>query len=89
MAIDGEMDAHEVTLFRFNNTLTKAFVGTGRLVTEPKKKSVCRTQVVLEIGEKVSDYFLNNPLGNHHLVIPGNHTTALRMALNVLKINVV
>ncbi len=89
LAIDGEIDAHEVTLFRFNNTLTKAFVGTGRLVTEPKKKSVCRTQVVLEIGEKVSDYFLNNPLGNHHLVIPGNYTTALRLALNVLKINVV
>ncbi len=89
LAIDGKLKADTVTLFRVNNTLTKAFISSARVVDAPKQKSACRTQVVLDIDPKDGDYFLNHPLGNHHLVIPGNHSTELELAMRILRMELV
>jgi L-fucose isomerase-like protein len=89
LAIDGDFKADEVTVFRLDNTLTKAYIGNGRIINSSKHKNACRTQIVLEIDPKDGDYFLNYPLGNHHLVIPGNHSTELELAMRILRMELV
>ncbi|MDD3148622.1 MAG: hypothetical protein PHD82_15110, partial [Candidatus Riflebacteria bacterium] len=39
--------------------------------------ALCRTQVRLELPG-AGDYFFNNPLGNHHIIVPGDHSQQLR-----------
>jgi L-fucose isomerase-like protein len=89
LAIKGELKGDIVTLFRLDSTLTKAFIGTGKVINQPQSKTACRTQVELEISPTISHYFTNNPLGNHHLVIPGDHCERLKLAAKLLKLELV
>ena len=38
-------------------------------------RDLCRTQVLLQMKnpDVLSDYFLRNPIGNHHIVFSGSH----------------
>jgi L-fucose isomerase-like protein len=89
LAIKGSFKAEEVTLIRLDHTLSKIFVGYGRVVDVTSRKGLCRTQVVLEISDEVSNYFLNNPLGNHHLVFPGNFVLGFEIAARMLRMEIV
>ena len=85
LAIKGKIKAHEVTILRIDHTLSKLFVGKGKVVEEPYQKMGCRTQLAVEVSPKTVEYFKNYPLGNHHLIIPGNHTLGLEIAARVLR----
>ncbi len=89
LAIRGELKAEEVTILRLDNTLSKAFVAKGIVKGIPQLKNACRTQLKLEVSEKTSKYFFSNPLGNHHIIIPGNHVNRLELALRMLKFELV
>jgi L-fucose isomerase-like protein len=89
LALKGTLRAEEVTIFRFNNTLTKMFVGQGKVVEAPYSKNMCRTQVTLEVSPAVIDYFLNEAIGNHHLILPGNYVHSLVLLSKMLKIDLV
>ena len=39
---------------------------------------MCRTQVRIRMNTP-ADYFLKNPLGNHHIMIHGNYEEALNL----------
>ena len=38
--------------------------------------NMCRTQVRIRMNTP-AEYFLKNPLGNHHILVHGNHEDAL------------
>ena len=79
-AIAGRFLAKDVTVFRLNNTLNKAFIAEGVIISTHLRPHACRTQIEVGITKKATDSLKNNPLGNHHLIIPGFHKKILEMA---------
>lgn len=88
-ALAGEVKADEVTIFRFDNSLSKVFITVAKVTARPKLKTACRTQLEVEITDTASRYFTETPFGNHHLLIPGNKVEVLKLAANILRMEVV
>lgn len=70
VGIHGHMQEGDITLFKISGDGERFFVAEGQLLRNQYKGDLCRTQVVVNVGQ--TDYFLKNPIGNHHVVIPGH-----------------
>lgn len=79
-AVQGKLQFDAVTVFRLNHELDKAFISTGKVALHPQHEFACRTQIEITLPEKAIEKLRNNPLGNHHLIIPGNHQDLLEWA---------
>ncbi len=88
-AIQGKYAYDDITLFRMDNMLTKAFVTTGVVLNRPEYDTACRTQIEVKLEEEGFIKLKNNPLGNHHIVIPGNQKDKLIMTCNILGLELV
>lgn len=88
-AIQGVYAHNDITIFRLNSALNKAFVSTGKVLERPQYATACRTQIEVKIADEGYAKLRNNPLGNHHLVLPGNQTENLEMACRMLGIELV
>ncbi|MHC1703119.1 MAG: hypothetical protein AB9846_04355 [Tenuifilaceae bacterium] len=89
LALSGEIKGEMVTIFRFDNTLNKIFITLAQVTDHPKSKAACRTQLEVQLNQIAQNYFVNNPFGNHHLILPGNYTQRLRLAANLLRMEVI
>jgi L-fucose isomerase-like protein len=73
VGISGTFPEGEYTLFRLGGErLDHLFVREGELESTEFRSDLCRTQLQLHVRESV-DEMLENPLGNHHILIPGHH----------------
>jgi len=88
-AVQGRFLSENVTVLRLNKDLTKAFLSYGRVVERPERKDSCRTQIKVEIPVSDIQKLKNNPLGNHHLIIPGNHLEILNYFFRLIGIGLV
>ena len=78
VALQGVLPLGDVTVLKWwGPEMNHHFISRGTLVENLDNPSMCRTQVRLKLDESV-EYFLKNPLGNHHVIILGDHTAALR-----------
>lgn len=77
IAIHGEMPEGAATIFKLSGDLDRHFCCKATLTGNPYEKSLCRTQITMQINENASDickeYFLKSPIGNHHVVFSGDH----------------
>ena len=81
VGIRGYMDAGPVTIFKVAGNLSRHYVAEGTLLRCEARRDLCRTQFVIQLDIPTqTSYFLTNPIGNHHIVIPG-HQKALIEAL--------
>lgn len=87
-AIQGAFEADEVTLFRLDASLRLAFVTSGKVLSRPREEHACRTQLEIELSARASKLLRELPLGNHHLICPGNLVERLQTACRVVGINV-
>ena len=72
VGIRGFMKEGAVTIFKLSGDLSRYFVAEGTLVRNQAKPDLCRTQQVIELSDKSQmAYFMNNPIGNHHIIMPG------------------
>ncbi|MGM9762588.1 MAG: hypothetical protein ACI3ZQ_01035 [Candidatus Cryptobacteroides sp.] len=90
VAIKGHIPEGDVTVFKLSGDLSRYFVAEGKLVCNPDQKNLCRTQVLLKLDEECltypqsknvrtpSDYFLTDPIGNHHIIIRGRHKALIQ-----------
>ena len=77
VAVQGTLPDGDYTLVKCGgNALDEYFVSSAQLLQNTDFDDVCRTQVRLHLDESC-DYFFQNPLGNHHVLIRGNHAQAL------------
>jgi L-fucose isomerase-like protein len=77
VAIQGASREKAVTLARLAGPgLTELFVSDGRILEDGKSEDRCRTQYLVELEQPVS-YFLEKPLGNHHVLVPGHFASLL------------
>ncbi|MBU1536275.1 fucose isomerase, partial [Myxococcota bacterium] len=85
VGIQGTIAPQKITLARIGGRdLSQLFVANGEMVENGSDSQRCRTQLKLRLDESV-DYFLSNPLGNHHVVIRGHHKEALLEYYNLFK----
>ena len=74
VGIRGYMKESPVTIFKLAGDLSRYFVAEGTLVRNQAKPDLCRTQQVIQLSDKSQTaYFLTNPIGNHHIIMPGSH----------------
>ena len=74
VGIRGFMKEGPVTIFKVSGDLSRHFVAEGHLVNNQSKPDLCRTQQVIKLYDKSqTGYFLKNPIGNHHIIVPGHH----------------
>jgi len=77
IAIQGILPTGDVTIVKCGGEcLDEYFISSGTLVDNTNYINACRTQVRVKLNKPVN-YFLNNPLGNHHILIRGNYEREL------------
>ncbi len=80
LAVRGNPEDGDVTLFRLSDTLGKAFLAEGKTTGSPCLSGACRTQMEAELPPPALSLLQTRPLGNHLLVIPGKRAALLRLA---------
>lgn len=72
--IRGYMKEGPVTIFKVSGDLSRHFIAEGILLRNEAKPDLCRTQQVIRLNDRslTINYFLSNPIGNHHIIMPGH-----------------
>ena len=74
VGIRGYMKEGPVTIFKVSDDLSRSFIEEGELIHNQAKPDLCRTQQVIQLSHSdKASYFLTNPIGNHHIILPGHH----------------
>lgn len=77
IGIQGILPTGDVTILKCGGEcLDEYYLSTGTLTENTNYINMCRTQVRVKLDTS-ADYFLKNPLGNHHILIHGNYETVL------------
>ena len=71
VGIHGLFPEGPVTVFKVSGDLKRHFVAEGELLGNQYEQNLCRTQVILRLSPEDARYFLTDPIGNHHIIIPG------------------
>lgn len=83
VGIRGFMNEGPVTIFKVSGDLSRTFIAEGTLIRNQSKPDLCRTQQVIQLSDKkLTDYFLTNPIGNHHIIMSGNYKRLLEEILH-------
>jgi len=61
-----------ITVFKTDGLMQTYFVSKGVLEKNLQEATLCRTQILLKLDRSV-EYFLTESIGNHHLIIKGDH----------------
>ena len=85
-AIMGEFKGDEVTVFRLDNDLERIFLSCGHIIERPQNPWACRTQINVEMPGEAIFTLKSDPLGNHHLVLPGNQYDTLKKMSEILSL---
>lgn len=75
VAIAGSIPEEEFTLFKISNDLSRHFAAEGKILENRRDPNLCRTQI--KVGLENYEYFLTDPIANHHVVCVGNYKNAL------------
>ena len=73
VGIRGYMHEGDITIFKVSGDFSRYFAEEGQLVRNQAEPNLCRTQQVLKLNQpEAAKYFLTNPIGNDHIIIPGH-----------------
>ena len=78
VGIRGYMKEGPVTIFKVSGNLSRYFIAEGELIRNQAEPDLCRTQQVIKLSDpSMASYFLNDPIGNHHIILSGHHKELL------------
>ncbi len=72
LGIKGKLELGKITVLKISSDMEHYFISSGKIIETGNSRSLCRTQVKIKLDESVS-YFLSRPLGNHHIIVLGDH----------------
>lgn len=73
IGIRGYVKPGAVTIFKTSGDLSRWYIAEAELLRSEAKPGLCRTQLVVRLSDKQqANYFLTNPIGNHHVVLLGH-----------------
>ncbi|WP_300699328.1 fucose isomerase [Bacteroides sp.] len=77
IGIQGILPTGDVTIVKCGGEcLDEYYLSTGTLTENTNYINMCRTQVRIKMNTP-AEYFLKNPLGNHHILLHGNYEIML------------
>lgn len=83
VGIRGYMTPGPITIFKVSGDLSRSFIAEGELLRCEAKADLCRTQMVIRLNNPAqASYFLTNPIGNHHIIVPGHQLEVLEKIIN-------
>jgi len=77
VGIKGNIKEGKATIFKLSRDGKEYFVSGGEIIENLNSENLCRTQIRFRINEGVK-YFLQNSLGNHHLICKGDYSEIVR-----------
>ena len=87
VGIRGYVPEGPVTICKVSGDLSRAFIAEGKLVRSQAKPDLCRTQIVVRLANPSdTEYFLTNPIGNHHVIVVGYHAEVLKVLLRRISV---
>ncbi len=85
VGIRGYMQEGPVTICKLAGDLNRYFITEGQLIYNQAKPDLCRTQLMIRLDDpSQTSYFLTNPIGNHHVIVPGRHADELKALMQGL-----
>ena len=83
VGIRGYMKEGPVTIFKVSADLSRCFIAEGMLERSLAEADLCRTQQVIRLNDPSNtSYFLTQPIGNHHVILPGQHGELLKALMS-------
>lgn len=83
VGIRGFRRSGPVTLFKVSGNLQRCFAAQGSLEQCGCETDLCRTQISIRLYDRQqARYFLTDPIGNHHIVVPGHVANTLRAVIS-------
>ncbi len=70
VAIAGNVEKGSVTVFKCDESFKRFYAGEAELLECLHRDDLCRTQMRIKFNDGI-DYFLKNPISNHHLICKG------------------
>ena len=83
VAVAGQIPEKDVTIFKCAGDMSRYFVQKGTIKRNLSEEALCRTQIELHL-EKGMEYFVNEPIGNHHLIVIGDYVDAVKEFFTLL-----
>ncbi len=83
VAVHGELPESAVTIAKVSGDLARFFAKDAVIERNQYEQDLCRTQIVVQ-APGIGDYFLKNPIGNHHLILPGHHQKQIEVFMDLL-----
>lgn len=78
VGIRGFMKEGPVTVFKVSGDKSRHFIAEGYMTQNLSEPNLCRTQQKIQLTDKSQiSYFLSNPIGNHHIILPGHYKALL------------
>lgn len=85
VGVRGHVPEGPVTVFKLSGELSRCFVAEGEILRNQAAPDLCRTQLVVRLADPTkTSYFLTNPIGNHHILIPGHCATSIRQLMDAI-----
>lgn len=83
VAIKGDLKKEKVTIFKLSDDFETYFVSKGEIIENLSFDNLCRTQIRVKLEEDVN-YFLTNPIGNHHVIVYGDYVDEIKDFFKIL-----
>lgn len=84
VAVEGFFDPMDMTVVKCGGKgMERFFISKARLLECTTNPNMCRTQLHLRLDEPL-DYFLERSIGNHHVIVRGDHVERLTAILRQL-----
>lgn len=78
VAIHGDLPTGDYTLLKMSGDMQRMIAVDVTLERCQFEPHLCRTQVWVQATSEVSNYFMTNPIANHHVLIRGHHAKEFR-----------
>lgn len=78
VAIHGDLPTGDYTLLKMSGDMQRMIAVDVTLERCQFEPHLCRTQVLVQATPEVSNYFMTNPIANHHVLIRGHHAKEFR-----------
>lgn len=82
VAVHGEFAQGAATIIKVGADLSHCVIMDVEIMNNQYEDNLCRTQIVVN-AEGLRSYMLTEPLGNHHVIIPGHHAAELAAAITL------
>lgn len=87
VAVEGIFDPMDMTVVKCGGKgMERCFISKAQLLECTTNPNMCRTQLHLRLDQPL-DYFLERSIGNHHVIIRGDHADRLTAILRMLGAN--